>query len=219
MSTSRSRRSCSDACVSRSTRPTRSASARRRGAPSTCECLRRASGTHCRFVNCRLEVARLEEGRPLAFASSLVLMWVVMPTWQVPSWHLRQMVQPMATIAMVANPTRSEPRHIILTTSRPLFMPPSHHSSTRSRSPLSMSARCVSHSRFHRQADVAQGVRARRPRSALVAGQRNDVGAGPWPLPTAMMPTPGTTGIFTEMRALVLAVFSSSISCARSSME
>ena len=31
---------------------------------------------------------------------------------------------------------------------------------------------------FHRQADVAQGVRARRPRSALVAGQRNDVGAG-----------------------------------------
>jgi len=50
-------------------------------------------------------------------ASSTVSIWVVMPTWQVSSWQPRQMVQPMATMAMVAMPTRSAPRRTMRSTS------------------------------------------------------------------------------------------------------
>ena len=77
-------------------------------------------------------------------ACSRVSTCVVMPTWQVSVWHLRQMVQPMATIAIVPKPTRFAPSSTILTTSEPLFMPPSHQISTRSRSPALSSAACAS---------------------------------------------------------------------------
>ena len=81
--------------------------------------------------------------KPSFCASSVDWIWVVMPAWQVPSLHLRQMVQPIATIAMLAKPTRFAPSSTILTTSSPVFMPPSHQISTLLRMPASTRARCA----------------------------------------------------------------------------
>ena len=61
---------------------------------------------------------------------------VAMPTGQVFRWHLRIMMQPMATSGAVAKPNSSAPSSAPMTTSRPVFSPPSTCSAMRERKPV-----------------------------------------------------------------------------------
>mmetsp|Transcript_9151 Transcript_9151/g.30125 ORF Transcript_9151/g.30125 Transcript_9151/m.30125 type:complete len:265 (-) Transcript_9151:820-1614(-) len=66
------------------------------------------------------------------------------PTGQLLVWQTRAMMQPVAIIAMVPNPYSSEPMRAESTTSEPLLSPPSHLSTTRSRSPFASRVLCAS---------------------------------------------------------------------------
>ena len=67
-----------------------------------------------------------------------------MPTGQVLEWHCRTMMQPIATRLAVPMPNSSAPSMAAITTSRPVFRPPSVRSFTRWRSRLSISTWCAS---------------------------------------------------------------------------
>ena len=51
--------------------------------------------------------------------------WVAMPTGQVLRWHLRIMMQPMATSGAVEKPNSSAPSSAAMATSRPVWSLPS----------------------------------------------------------------------------------------------
>ena len=111
-------------------------------------------------------------------ASSFVLTCVVMPTWQVPSWQPRQIVQPSATIASVAKPTAvgAEANHL-------------DHIASAFHAAIDPKLDIVSQAAFDQmavrqpdadlrwQANVPQGMRARGAGATGVAGNRDDIGA------------------------------------------
>ena len=66
------------------------------------------------------------------------------PTGQLLVWQTRAMMQPVAIMATVPNPYSSPPSAADTSTSRPVRIPPSTRSSTRSRSPLAVRVWCTS---------------------------------------------------------------------------
>ena len=156
---------------------------------------------------------------PLSSASSRLAIWVAMPTWQVSSWQPRQIVQPSATIASVPKPTRLAPRQCSFTMSWAWRRPPSAQISTRLRMPASISATCTARvpmsagsPTWRRACARAAPVPPSYPLSVIMS-------APALAIPTAIVPMFGTTGTLTDTRASGLAVLSSSISWARSSIE
>ena len=76
--------------------------------------------------------------------------WVAIPTGQVFRWQTRIMMQPIAISGAVEKPNSSAPSSAPMTTSRPVFIPPSTSTVIRERRSLSssvcwVSARPISH--------------------------------------------------------------------------
>ena len=110
--------------ASRSVRPTASARLRKPSAASS----RRTSSARA------VKKATTCSGVPVNFARRSSR-WVAMPVGQVSRWHWRAMSQPIATSAAVPKPYSSAPRSAAITTSRPVWSPPSVRRTTRSRRP------------------------------------------------------------------------------------
>ena len=72
--------------------------------------------------------------------------WLHTPTGHVLLWHCRTMMQPIATRLAVPMPNSSAPSIAAITTSRPVFNPPSVRSFTRCRRRFSISTWCASES-------------------------------------------------------------------------
>ncbi len=127
-----------------------------------------------------------------------------MPTGQLFEWQVRAIAQPWATSAAVPNENSSAPSSAAITTSCPVFRPPSARSRTRPRRPFSTSVCCAS----------------ARPSSQLMpAFFIDESGEAPvppeWPLiriasapplatPAATVPTPASATSLTDTAALGL---------------
>ncbi len=131
------------------------------------------------------------------------------PTGQVLEWHWRTMMQPMATSDAVPMPNSSAPSIAAITTSRPVFRPPSVRSFTRWRRRLSVSTWWVS------DRPISQG------RPAYLMEVCGDAPVPPtWPeirmtsalalaTPAAMVPMPERDTSFTQTAASGLICFRS----------
>ena len=144
---------------------------------------------------------------------------VATPTGQVSRWQTRIITQPATISGAVAKPYSSAPSSAAMTTSRPVFMPPSTWTVIRSRKPLSsnvcwVSARPISHgvpaclSEFIGEAPVPPSCPEISTTSACALAT-----------PAATVPTPSSLTSLTWMRACSLAFLRSWMSWARSSIE
>ena len=72
------------------------------------------------------------------------LLWVATPVAQLFRWQILKYLQPIAIIGPVPKPNDSAPRIAALTTSNPVFKPPSACSLTLCRKLLALKAWCAS---------------------------------------------------------------------------
>ena len=102
---------------------------------------------------------------------------VAMPTGQVFRWHLRIMMQPMATSGAVEKPNSSAPSSAAMTTSRPVCSLPSVCTRMRPRRSFITSTWCVSaRPSSHGNAGVLDGTERRSAGAAGIAGDQHHVG-------------------------------------------
>ena len=134
---------------------------------------------------------------------------VATPTGQVLRWHLRIMMQPLATRGAVAKPNSSAPSSAPMTTSRPVRIPPSTCTAIRPRSALRtrvwwVSARPISHGDPACLIDVSGLAPVPPSCPAMVTWSE-------WHLetPAATVPTPTSETSFTLTRASGLTFFKS----------
>ena len=134
---------------------------------------------------------------------------VAMPTGQVLRWHLRIMMQPIATSGVVAKPNSSAPSRAAITTSRPVCSFPSVCTRMRLRRSLSSSTCCVSASPSSHGMPAClielRGDAPVPPLSPLI----NTTSACALATPAATVPTPTSETSFTLMRACGFTFFRS----------
>ena len=125
----------------------------------------------------------------------------------------------MAIIGPVPKPKDSAPNIAALTTSKPVFIPPSACSLILCRSPLSLKLWCASakpssHGEPAYLIDV-KGLAPVPPSWPEIVIRS----AYAFATPEAIVPTPGSETSFTETKALSLTCLRSNINCAKSSIE
>ena len=134
---------------------------------------------------------------------------VAMPTGQVLRWHLRIMMQPMATSGAVEKPNSSAPSSAAMVTSRPVCSLPSVCRRMRPRRSFITSTWCASASPSSQGAPAClmelSGLAPVPPLSPEI----RTTSACAFATPAATVPTPTSATSFTEMRARGLTFFRS----------
>ena len=132
-----------------------------------------------------------------------------MPTGQVFRWQTRIRMQPSATSGAVEKPNSSAPSSAAITTSRPVFRPPSVCTRMRPRRSFSTSVCCVSARPISQGTPAylidASGEAPVPPSCPLISTPS----ALPFATPAAIVPTPVSDTSFTLTRAQRLAFFRS----------
>ena len=127
---------------------------------------------------------------------------VAIPTGQVFRWHLRIMMQPMATSGAVAKPNSSAPSSAAMVTSRPVCSLPSVCRRTRPRRSFITSTWCASASpNSHGMPACWMELSGDAPVPPL-SPEIRITSACALATPAATVPTPTSATSFTEMRAL-----------------
>ena len=125
-----------------------------------------------------------------------------MPTGQVFRWHLRIMMQPMATSGAVEKPNSSAPSSAAIATSRPVCSLPSVCTRMRPRRSFITSTWCVSaRPSSHGTPACLMELSGEAPVPPL-SPEISTTSACALATPAATVPTPTSATSFTEMRAL-----------------